>query len=57
MIHISPEHEQVDSWIDSKCIKDLTRDIPGKVFFFVENCIYFVDIIPDIGYNKDVERR
>nr|DAX82226.1 MAG TPA: hypothetical protein [Caudoviricetes sp.] len=27
MIHISPEHEQVDSWIDSKCIKDLTRDM------------------------------
>nr|DAN25046.1 MAG TPA: hypothetical protein [Caudoviricetes sp.] len=33
MIHTSPEHEQVDSWIDSKCIKTLLGIYPGKVFF------------------------
>jgi hypothetical protein len=37
--------------------KTLLGISPGKVFFFVEICDYFVDIIPDIGYNKDVERR
>nr|DAX42087.1 MAG TPA: hypothetical protein [Caudoviricetes sp.] len=36
MIQASPEHEQVDSWIDSKCIKDLTGICPGKVFFCLQ---------------------
>jgi hypothetical protein len=45
-------------WIDGKYTKDLTRNIfPVRSFFFVKICDYFVDIIPDIGYNKDVERR
>nr|DAK52261.1 MAG TPA: hypothetical protein [Caudoviricetes sp.] len=28
MIHTSPEHEQVDSWIDCNNAKDLTGTIP-----------------------------
>ena len=43
--------------MDCNNTKDLTRKYFLVRSFFVEICDYFVDIIPYIGYNKDVERR